>query len=125
MPVADRGPLPPEFDGDRYFSDWEAVLADSDEPTADELAISGFVAEGARFLGFIARGGKERDAALEGLVGERGAVVIYEAGNRTPALLRDLAKVVPERRVVIARELSKLHQEVLRGTAGTLLVCRT
>ena len=50
MPIAaaigaDRGPLPAEFDGDTYFADWEAVLADSDEPTADELAVSGFVLE--------------------------------------------------------------------------------
>ncbi|MBE2315321.1 HAMP domain-containing protein [Solirubrobacter sp. CPCC 204708] len=50
MPVAaaigaDRGPLPASFDGDTYFADWEAVLADSDEPTADELAVSGFVLE--------------------------------------------------------------------------------
>ena len=42
---ADRGDLPAEFDGESYFADWEAVLADSDEPTADELAVSGFVLE--------------------------------------------------------------------------------
>ncbi|PRQ04074.1 Ribosomal RNA small subunit methyltransferase I [Enhygromyxa salina] len=91
-------------------------------PTAGTcaLAASGFVAEGARFLGFIARAGKRRDAALEQLVGEAGAVVIYEAGNRTPALLRDLSKRVGERRVLVARELSKLHQEFLRGTASEL-----
>jgi signal transduction histidine kinase len=37
--------LPAEFDGESYFAEWEAVLADSDEPTADELAVSGFVLE--------------------------------------------------------------------------------
>jgi signal transduction histidine kinase/CHASE3 domain sensor protein len=50
MPVgaaigADRGPLPEAFDRDSYFADWEGVLAGSDEPTADELAVSGFVLE--------------------------------------------------------------------------------
>lgn len=92
-------------------------------PTAGTcaLAVSGFVAEGARFLGFIARGGKQRDEALASLRDETGAVVIYEAGNRTPALLRDLSKQVGgERRVLIARELSKLHQELIRGTAAEL-----
>jgi 16S rRNA (cytidine1402-2'-O)-methyltransferase len=91
-------------------------------PTAGTcaLAASGFVAEGARFLGFIARGGKQRDATLEQLATELGAVVIYEAGNRTPALLRELASCVGARRVLIARELSKLHQELLRGTAAEL-----
>lgn len=91
-------------------------------PTAGTcaLAASGFVAEGARFLGFIPRGGKRRTELLAGLVDERGAAVIYEAGNRTPALLRDLAAHLGDRRVVIARELSKLHQEFLRGTAAEL-----
>ena len=91
-------------------------------PTAGTcaLAISGFVAEGARFLGFIPRTGKQRDELLASLVGESGAVVIYEAGNRTPALLRDLARHVDDRRVLIARELSKLHQESIRGTASEL-----
>ena len=42
---ADRGDRRAEFDGESYFADWEAVLADSDEPTADELAVSGFVLE--------------------------------------------------------------------------------
>lgn len=91
-------------------------------PTAGTcaLAVSGFVAEGARFLGFIPRTGKQRDELLASLVSETGATVIYEAGNRTPALLRDLSKHVGERRVLIARELSKLHQELIRGTATEL-----
>jgi 16S rRNA (cytidine1402-2'-O)-methyltransferase len=91
-------------------------------PTAGTcaLAVSGFVAEGARFLGFIPRGGRARDELFASLSGETGAVVIYEAGNRTPALLRDLGKHVGERRVLIARELSKLHQELIRGTASEL-----
>lgn len=42
---ADRGPSPSAFDGEAYFDDWETVLADSDEPTADELSVSGFVLE--------------------------------------------------------------------------------
>jgi 16S rRNA (cytidine1402-2'-O)-methyltransferase len=91
-------------------------------PTAGTcaLAVSGFLAEGARFLGFIARTGKDRDRALVQLATEPGATVIYEAGNRTPALLRDLAGQVGDRRVVIGRELTKLHQEIIRGTATAL-----
>jgi 16S rRNA (cytidine1402-2'-O)-methyltransferase len=91
-------------------------------PTAGTcaLAISGFAAERARFLGFLPRAGKSRAAALEALRRDPGAAVIYEAGNRTPALLRDLGEVVGERRVVVARELTKLHQELLRGTATEL-----
>ncbi|MCA9682227.1 MAG: rRNA small subunit methyltransferase 1 [Myxococcales bacterium] len=94
-------------------------------PTAGScaLALSGFPAEGARFLGFLPRGGKERDAALAGLVDEPGAALIYEAGNRTPALLKDLVGLGPAvgmRSLVIARELSKLHQEIIRGRVDEL-----
>ncbi len=91
-------------------------------PTAGTcaLALSGFPAEGARFLGFCPRAGKDRVALLESLVDESGAAVFYEAGNRVPALLRDLDKDMGERRIVVARELTKLHQEVLRGTVAEL-----
>jgi 16S rRNA (cytidine1402-2'-O)-methyltransferase len=91
-------------------------------PTAGTcaLAVSGFMAEGARFLGFIPRTGKARDAALASLATDPGAAVLYEAGNRTPALVRDLAAQVGDRRVLIARELTKLHQELIRGSAREL-----
>ncbi len=84
------------------------------------LALSGFVAERARFYGFLPRGGAERDAVLDELAHERGAALIYEAGNRTPALLRDLAGGAGQRAIVIVREFSKLHQEVIRGRVAEL-----
>jgi 16S rRNA (cytidine1402-2'-O)-methyltransferase len=60
---------------------------------------------------------------LQQLARERATVLLYEAGNRTPALLRDLAAALPDadtRRVAIGRELTKQHQEVLRGTLREL-----
>lgn len=84
------------------------------------LALSGFLAERARFYGFLPRGGAERDAVLAELADERGPAMIYEAGNRVPALLRDLVGVAASRSIVIVRELSKLHQEVLRGRVDEL-----
>lgn len=94
-------------------------------PTAASaaLTLSGFDATGACFLGFIARDGKERTRALERIAAAEGPTLLYEAGNRTPALLRDLAKALPDagqRQVVVCRELTKLHQEVLRGTVTAL-----
>jgi len=87
-------------------------------PTAGTcvLAASGFVAEGASFCGFIPRSGSARARVLDELVARDGASIIYEAGNRTPALLKDLAARAPDRRLVIGRELSKVHQEFIRGT---------
>lgn len=94
-------------------------------PTAASaaLSVSGFDAVNSCFLGFIARDGKDRTRALETIAVSVGPCLLYEAGNRTPALLRDLAKGLPDadlRRVVVCRELTKLHQEVLRGTVAAL-----
>lgn len=94
-------------------------------PTAASaaLSISGFDAGGSCFLGFIARDGKDRARALESIAASVGPSLLYEAGNRTPALLRDLAKALPDaaaRPVVVCRELTKLHQETMRGTVAEL-----
>ena len=94
-------------------------------PTAASaaLSLSGFDATGACFLGFISRDGKARTHALEQIASATAPTLLYEAGNRTPALLRDLAKALPDadsRAVVVCRELTKLHQETLRGTVAEL-----
>lgn len=94
-------------------------------PTAASaaLSLSGFDATGACFLGFIPRDGKGRGRVLQGIADAEAPVLIYEAGNRTPALLRELAKTLPDastRRVVVCRELTKLHQETLRGSVAEL-----
>lgn len=94
-------------------------------PTAAAVALclSGLPAEDVRFLGFLPRGGPERAERLTSIAGERGTVLLYEAGNRVPALLRDLAEALPDaalRRIVIGRELTKQHQEILRGTVAEL-----
>lgn len=90
-------------------------------PTAAATAVchTGFDASAVLFVGFLPRGGTERRAALQRIAAEPAAVVLYESGGRTPDTLRDLAAVCTDaatRRVAVARELTKLHQEVLRGT---------
>lgn len=94
-------------------------------PTAAATALchSGFSARGCRFLGFPARDGVMRREALDAIASETTATILYESGNRTPALLRDLATRLEDaatRRVVIARELTKAHQEIIRGTVAEL-----
>ncbi len=94
-------------------------------PTAASaaLSLSGFDAIGSVFLGFVARDGKARTRALEAIGNAPGPSLLYEAGNRTPALLRDLARTLPDaatRSVVVCHELTKLHQEIMRGTAAEL-----
>jgi 16S rRNA (cytidine1402-2'-O)-methyltransferase len=94
-------------------------------PTAVATAVclSGLSCDEVRFCGFPPRSGAARSEWLGSLVGEPATMVCYEAGNRVAALLDDLVRVLPDadgRELVIARELTKLHQEALRGTVGAL-----
>ncbi len=69
------------------------------------------------FEGFLPRSGAARSERLDALVGERRAIVCYEAPHRLRRTLADLqGRLGDSRRVAIARELTKLHEEVWRGT---------
>lgn len=83
------------------------------------IALSGVPAAQYRFAGFLPRKGKERRAALEALAAAGVAVVVYEAANRVARTVADLAGVLgAERELAAARELTKVHEEVWRGTLG-------
>jgi 16S rRNA (cytidine1402-2'-O)-methyltransferase len=84
------------------------------------ISASGLVAGGFRFVGFLPREGAERREAL-GLVRDTPeAVVLFEAPQRCAATLGDLAQIMPGRQAVVCRELTKLHEELLRGELGEL-----
>lgn len=81
------------------------------------LALSGLPAAQYRFLGFLPRKGRERKDALSAVASEPATVVIYESPNRVAATVADLAQACgPERPVAATRELTKLHEEVWRGS---------
>lgn len=81
------------------------------------LVASGIEAETFTFLGFPPRKGPERAELLEEIAASPRASVLYESPNRLAKLLADLADAAgPARRVAVARELTKLHEEVFRGT---------
>lgn len=81
------------------------------------LAASGFSADRYRFLGFLPRKGTERAVLLEEAGSSPVTIVLFEAANRLVPLLADLARAAgAERRVAVARELTKLHEEVRVGT---------
>ncbi len=80
------------------------------------LAVSGFSADEFSFAGFLPRKGKRRREALERLAQERKVVVLYEAPHRLTRTLADLrAALGGDRKGVVARELTKVHEEVARG----------
>ena len=84
------------------------------------LALSGLVTGGFRFLGFLARGGPERREDLNRIVETPESVVLFESPQRTEGTIAELAQAMPDRDVVIARELTKLHEEAVRGTLAEL-----
>jgi 16S rRNA (cytidine1402-2'-O)-methyltransferase len=88
---------------------------------ATALSASGLPSNRYVFLGFIPRKGRERTRLLERAVHEEWSVVFYEAPGRLVALLEDLIRLAgSERRGVVARELTKLHEEIRAGTLGEL-----
>ena len=90
-------------------------------PSAAVVAVvlSGLDAERWCFEGFLPRSGRERSARLAALASEQRASVIYEAPARVARTVADLAGVCgPDRGVALARELTKLFEQVWRGTLG-------
>ncbi|GAC1352932.1 MAG: 16S rRNA (cytidine(1402)-2'-O)-methyltransferase [Polyangiales bacterium] len=84
------------------------------------LSASGLAGHGFRFFGFIPRSGGDRAEALARMVETEEAVVFYEAGNRVRDTILELSSRMPERAAAVARELTKFHEEFLRGTLGEL-----
>ncbi len=84
------------------------------------LSVSGLVTSGFRFVGFLPRSGPERREVVALVAATAEPVVLYEAPQRIAATLADLARVMPQRSAMVARELTKLHEELRRGTLADL-----
>jgi 16S rRNA (cytidine1402-2'-O)-methyltransferase len=81
------------------------------------LVVSGLPTGRFVFEGFLPRKGSGRTSRLEAVAAERRTVVLYEAPHRVARTLADLVSVCGgTRRVAVVRELTKLHEEVWRGT---------
>ena len=85
------------------------------------LSVSGLDTAAFLFAGFLPVKKGARDARLQELLSRPETVVVYEAPHRARATLEALAKLAPGRRVAACRELTKLHEDVRRGTAGAIL----
>lgn len=84
------------------------------------VALSGLVAGPFLFLGFLPRQGSGRKELLLRIEHETWPVVLFEAPHRMQETLVDLAARCPEREATVCRELTKMHEEVLRGQLHTL-----
>ena len=86
------------------------------------LSASGLAADRFLFAGFLPRKGGARAEALRWLAGVPATLVLFEAGNRASSTLADLQEALGDREAALARELTKLHEEIARGRLSELRI---
>jgi 16S rRNA (cytidine1402-2'-O)-methyltransferase len=84
------------------------------------LVLSGLPTDRFAFEGFLPRRAAQRRARLQQLASESRTMVLFESPRRLAALLEDALGELGDRRAAVARELTKVHQEVLRGSLSEL-----
>lgn len=85
------------------------------------LSVAGAPVAGMIFGGFLSPKAGRRRKRLKELLYHGGALVLFESPHRILKLLEDLRQLVPERRLLLGREMTKLHEEFLAGNADQLL----
>ena len=91
--------------------------------TLAAIVASGVAGPRWAFEGFLPRSGRDRKERLAAIAADTRGTVVYEAPGRLAATLRDLAAACgPDRVAAVARELTKIHEQVRRGTLGDLAV---
>lgn len=85
------------------------------------LSASGLPTDSFHFLGFLPAKSGQRAHLLESVRNEKSTLIFYEAPHRLLETLADIERVLGPRPVVVAREMTKIHEEFLRGTAGEIL----
>jgi 16S rRNA (cytidine1402-2'-O)-methyltransferase len=82
------------------------------------IAASGLPSRRFHYLGFLPRQSGPRRRALVTAAGSGDTLVVYESPHRVRATLEDALAVLGDRRIAVARELTKLHEEIWRGTVS-------
>jgi len=80
------------------------------------LAISGLATDRFTYLGFLPRRANARRRLLETVASETGTLVVLESPHRLLATLDDMLLILGDRRIAVGRELTKIHEEVFRGS---------
>ncbi len=87
------------------------------------LSVAGTGAQGVTFYGFLSPKPGRRRSQLARLVHSGGPFILFEAPQRVLKTLADLQVLAAHRRVLLGRELTKLHEELLDGTPAALSAC--
>lgn len=103
-----------------YERELEVEVLPGGTAVATAYVASGFSASSFYFGSFFPRKEGERRALLESLATLDAVLIFYESPQRIASALAAVAEVFPQRRVAVCRELTKLHEEVVRGTAPHL-----
>ena len=85
------------------------------------LIASGIDAKEFTFLGFLPLNKKLRKEKLNDIESAKNTVVLYEAPHKLKATLTDLSEITEDRKIVLAKEITKIHEQYIRGTISTVL----
>ncbi len=94
----------------------KTVVVPGPSAVISALCVSGLSTGRFSFEGFLSVNKKSRAEHLESLLGETRTMIFYEAPHKLPNTLKDLYNTFGERKLTIARELTKLHEEIIRTT---------
>lgn len=82
------------------------------------LVVSGLPTDRFVYLGFLPHKAGGRQRLLKSVTDERGTIIVLETPHRLLAALQDILLILGDRKVAVCRELTKVHEEVFRGTIG-------
>ncbi len=85
------------------------------------LVVSGLPTDKFVFEGFLPRKIKERKRYFKNIENEERTIIFYEAPHRLKRALKDMLEILGDRRVVLARELTKMYEEIIRGKLSQIL----
>ncbi|MDM5245832.1 MULTISPECIES: 16S rRNA (cytidine(1402)-2'-O)-methyltransferase [unclassified Lysinibacillus] len=102
--------------------DFPVVPVPGPNAAISALIASGLTPQPFFFYGFLNRGKKERRQQLEQLKKRQETILFYEAPHRLKDTLKDMESIIGNRRIVLARELTKKFEEFLRGTLAEAVV---
>ncbi len=85
------------------------------------LSVSGLATDRFTYLGFLPRKAGGRQKVLKSVENNPGTLIVLEAPHRLAATLKDVLSILGDRRIAVCRELTKVHEEVFRGTVSTAI----
>ncbi len=96
----------------------KTVVVPGPSAVISALAVSGLTTGRFTFEGFLSTSKKSRNEHLEQLKSEKRTMIFYEAPHKLSATLKDMYGIFGDRKISIVREITKIHEEVIRTTIG-------